>query len=68
MLLARFLFDYGGTLIPHGKSAGSRDLERLVSVLSRLTQYPDSAVYVISGRTQPNVERDLGSIPNLGLR
>ncbi|ORY94728.1 glycosyltransferase family 20-domain-containing protein [Syncephalastrum racemosum] len=62
-----FLFDYGGTLIPHGKSAGSRDLERLINVLSRLTQHPDSAVYVISGRTQPNVERDLGSIPNLGL-
>lgn len=62
----RFLFDYGGTLVPHGKTAGPNDLNRLSNVLGRLTE--KSAVYVISGRTRSAIERDLGGIPNLGLR
>ncbi|KAI7884621.1 hypothetical protein K492DRAFT_158031 [Lichtheimia hyalospora FSU 10163] len=59
------LFDYGGTLVPHGKTAGPGDLDRISNILSKLTE--KSAVYVISGRTQPIIERDLGSIPKLGL-
>ncbi|KAI9323685.1 glycosyltransferase family 20-domain-containing protein [Dichotomocladium elegans] len=60
-----FLFDYGGTLVPHGREAGSRDLDELTDILTKLTQ--KSSVYVISGRTRPIIERDLGHIPDLGL-
>ncbi|KAI9496750.1 glycosyltransferase family 20-domain-containing protein [Zychaea mexicana] len=60
-----FLFDYGGTLVPHGKDVGANDLDRLTELLTKLTK--KSAVYVISGRTRPNIDRDLGGIPNLGL-
>lgn len=63
-----FLFDYGGTLIPHGKPPGSEDLSKSIEVLSRLTADPRNAVYVISGRTKINIETDLGSVPRLGLR
>lgn len=66
--LNRFLFDYGGTLIPHGKPPGSEDLNRILDLLIKLTEDPRNAVYVISGRTKINVETDLGSVPNLGLR
>lgn len=62
-----FLFDYGGTLIPHGKPPGSEDLNRILELLSKLTQDPRNAVYVISGRTKINIDTDLGSLPNLGL-
>ena len=51
--------------MPHGKAAGTNDLDRLTDLLTKLTE--KSTVYVISGRTRPNIERDLGSIPNLGL-
>ncbi|KAI7851898.1 glycosyltransferase family 20-domain-containing protein [Circinella umbellata] len=60
-----FLFDYGGTLVPHGKDAKSNDMDRLTELLTKLTK--KSAVYVISGRTKYNIDRDLGNIPNLGL-
>lgn len=66
--LARFLFDYGGTLIPHGKPPGSEDLSRILDILTKLTADPRNAVYVISGRTKINIETDLGCIPGLGLR
>ncbi|KAI7905428.1 glycosyltransferase family 20-domain-containing protein [Cokeromyces recurvatus] len=62
-----FLFDYGGTLIPHGKPPGSADLSKSLELLTKLTADPRNAVYVISGRTKLNIETDLGSIPNLGL-
>ncbi|KAI7865445.1 glycosyltransferase family 20-domain-containing protein [Spinellus fusiger] len=62
-----FLFDYGGTLVPHGQSTGSDALARLVCVLETLASDPKSSVYILSGRTKVNVERDLGGIPNLGL-
>ncbi|KAI8643620.1 glycosyltransferase family 20-domain-containing protein [Parasitella parasitica] len=62
-----FLFDYGGTLIPHGKPPGSEDLSRILEILTKLTADPRNAVYVISGRTKINIETDLGSIPGLGL-
>ncbi|KAI9020225.1 glycosyltransferase family 20-domain-containing protein [Phycomyces nitens] len=62
-----FLFDYGGTLVQHGQSTGSPGLARLVRVLEFLASDPQNLVYVISGRTKANVERDLGNVPNLGL-
>ncbi|KAI8084885.1 glycosyltransferase family 20-domain-containing protein [Halteromyces radiatus] len=62
-----FLFDYGGTLVTHGKTASGKELDRLTSVLTKLTGDPRNAVYVISGRTRLEVERDLGEVPNLGL-
>ncbi|CAO3631256.1 unnamed protein product [Cunninghamella echinulata] len=62
-----FLFDYGGTLVTHGKTASANELNRLTSVLTKLTSDPQNAVYVISGRTKLDVERDLGDVPNLGL-
>ncbi|KAG1176233.1 hypothetical protein G6F70_003524 [Rhizopus microsporus] len=62
-----FLFDYGGTLIPHGKPPGSNDLDRVLELLTKLASNPDNAVYVISGRTKINVDTDLGLVPNLGL-
>ena len=62
-----FLFDYGGTLIPHGKPPGSEDLNRITELLIKLTEDPRNSVYVISGRTKTNVDTDLGSIPKLGL-
>ncbi|KAI8372791.1 glycosyltransferase family 20-domain-containing protein [Radiomyces spectabilis] len=62
-----FLFDYGGTLVPYGLSGDSKDLRRLKKVLHQLVKDPCNSVYVISGRTKLNVERDLGDIPNLGL-
>ncbi|KAI8070783.1 glycosyltransferase family 20-domain-containing protein [Gongronella butleri] len=62
-----FLFDYGGTLVPHGRAASGKDLDRLTRVLCKLTSDPCNAVYVISGRTKRDVERDLGDVPNLGL-
>ena len=65
---SRFLFDYGGTLIPHGKPPGSEDLSRILDILTKLTADPRNAVYVISGRTKINIETDLGCIPGLGLR
>ncbi|OAD69655.1 glycosyltransferase family 20 protein, partial [Phycomyces blakesleeanus NRRL 1555(-)] len=62
-----FLFDYGGTLVQHGQSTGSPGLARLIRVLELLASDPQNLVYVISGRTKANVERDLGNVPNLGL-
>jgi trehalose 6-phosphate synthase/phosphatase len=62
------LFDYGGTLIPHGKPPGSEDSSRILDLLTKLTSDPRNAVYVISGRTKINVDTDLGSVPDLGLR
>ncbi|CAO3643716.1 unnamed protein product [Cunninghamella blakesleeana] len=62
-----FLFDYGGTLVTHGKTASAEELSRLTTVLTKLTNDPQNAVYVISGRTKLDVERDLGDVPNLGL-
>ncbi|KAI8969653.1 glycosyltransferase family 20-domain-containing protein [Pilobolus umbonatus] len=62
-----FLFDYGGTLIPHGKPPGSKDIDRVLHVLHHLTNDSNNAVYVISGRTKFNIDMDLGSVPNLGL-
>jgi trehalose 6-phosphate synthase/phosphatase len=64
----RFLFDYGGTLIPHGKPPGSKDLDRILTILSKLTSDPNNSVYVISGRTKINIDQDLGCISRLGLR
>jgi trehalose-6-phosphatase len=64
----RFLFDYGGTLIPHGKPPGSEDLNRILELLTKLTKDPRNIVYVISGRTKIQIDTDLGSLPNLGLR
>ncbi|SAM00463.1 hypothetical protein [Absidia glauca] len=65
--IPRFLFDYGGTLVTHGKTASAKELDRLIKVLTQLTSDPRNAVYVISGRTKQEVERDLGEVPNLGL-
>ncbi|KAG1222165.1 hypothetical protein G6F35_005484 [Rhizopus arrhizus] len=62
-----FLFDYGGTLIPHGKPPGSKDIARVLDLLTKLTSDPNNTVYVISGRTKINVDTDLGSVPDLGL-
>ncbi|CAO3600379.1 unnamed protein product [Absidia cylindrospora] len=62
-----FLFDYGGTLVSHGKVASAKELDRLIRVLTQLASDPRNAVYVISGRTKLEVERDLGAVPNLGL-
>ncbi|RCH98250.1 hypothetical protein CU098_006435 [Rhizopus stolonifer] len=62
-----FLFDYGGTLIPHGKPPGSNDIARVLDMLTKLASDPKNAVYVISGRTKINVDTDLGSVSNLGL-
>lgn len=64
----RFLFDYGGTLIPHGKPPTPADLKRVVELLSKLSEDPRNSVYVISGRTKTHLDTDLGSLPNLGLR
>lgn len=62
-----FLFDYGGTLIPHGKPPASEDLQRILKILTQLTEDPRNAVYVISGRTKINIDTDLGSLSKLGL-
>ena len=40
-------------------------MDRLIELLTKLTKR--SAVYVISGRTKSNIDRDLGNIPDLGL-
>lgn len=64
----RFLFDYGGTLIPHGKPPGSEDLASVIDLLTLLSEDPRNSVYVISGRTKIHLDTDLGSIKNLGLR
>jgi trehalose 6-phosphate synthase/phosphatase len=68
LAIPRFLFDYGGTLVTHGKTASAKELDRLINVLTQLTSDSRNAVYVISGRTKQEVERDLGEVPNLGLR
>ncbi|ORX50874.1 hypothetical protein DM01DRAFT_324296 [Hesseltinella vesiculosa] len=61
-------FDYGGTLVTHGQAASITELNRVIPVLTKLTADPHNTVYVISGRTRFEVERDLGGVPNLGLR
>ncbi|MFL6451595.1 MAG: bifunctional alpha,alpha-trehalose-phosphate synthase (UDP-forming)/trehalose-phosphatase [Bryobacteraceae bacterium] len=62
------LLDYDGTLVnfaarPHD----ARPDEELKRILTRLTSHEANQVYVISGRKAADLDRWLGSVPNLGL-
>ncbi|KAI7867671.1 glycosyltransferase family 20-domain-containing protein [Spinellus fusiger] len=61
-------FDYDGTLTPIcDDPKDAIPSEKMLTTLSQLCQDPSNSVWVISGRTQQDLDRWIGFIPNLGL-
>jgi trehalose 6-phosphate synthase/phosphatase len=62
------LLDYDGTLVKFAaRPHEARPDEELKRILARLTSQEANQVYVVSGRKAADLERWLGSVPNLGL-
>jgi trehalose 6-phosphate synthase/phosphatase len=62
------LLDYDGTLVdikPRPQDAAPS--ARLLTLLSDLTALPHTTAAIVSGRSQADIERWFGDIPNLGL-
>ncbi|KAI9010950.1 glycosyltransferase family 20-domain-containing protein [Phycomyces nitens] len=61
-------FDYDGTLTPICDSPQeAAPSQQTLDILRRLCSDPNNSVWIVSGRNQEDLDRWVGSIPNLGL-
>ncbi|KAI8366275.1 glycosyltransferase family 20-domain-containing protein [Choanephora cucurbitarum] len=63
-----FFLNYDGTLAPtHIECKETDPHEQIIDVLTKLTADPTNIVWVISGKSQHELERCLSRVPRLGL-